>query len=392
MQVPKHILPVIVLSQFLCTSLWFAGNGVMDDLLITFDLAENALGYLTSTVQLGFIIGTLIFALLSIADRYSPSKVFFVCALLGAGFNLGVIWSGNTFYSILFFRFFTGFFLAGIYPVGMKIAADYYEKGLGRSLGFLVGALVLGTAFPHLLKDVKGNFSWEFVLIGTSSLATLGGLAMIGLVPDGPFRKASQKVQLSAIPKIFKAANFRSAAFGYFGHMWELYAFWAFVPTLLGFYNDSHPIEPINIPLWSFLIIGIGGLACVISGNISQRQGVKRVAFISLLLSGICCLVFPFIVDIESPEIYLLFMLFWGMVVIADSPLFSTLVAQNAPVELKGTALTIVNSLGFLITIFSIQLLNGLFATTPRMSVIMLLAVGPTLGLIALRKRTMQAA
>lgn len=142
----KTILPIIVLSQFACTSLWFASNGVMTNLVDTFQLDQNAVGSLTSAIQFGFILGTLTFAILTIADRFSPSRVFFTCAILGALFNTGMIWSGHTISTLLLLRFLTGFCLAGIYPVGMKIAADYYQKGLGLSLGFLVGALVLGTA------------------------------------------------------------------------------------------------------------------------------------------------------------------------------------------------------------------------------------------------------
>ena len=129
----------------------------MPDLSTNFKLAEGALAHLTSAVQLGFIVGTLVFAILTISDRYSPIKVFFFSGLFGALFNAGIIWENNQFYSLLVLRFLSGFFLAGIYPVGMKIAADHYEKGLGRSLGFLVGALVLGTAFPHLLKNLTLN-------------------------------------------------------------------------------------------------------------------------------------------------------------------------------------------------------------------------------------------
>jgi MFS family permease len=157
MKPPKWVLPIIVISQFCCTSLWFAGNGVMVDLVDNFNLNENALGHLTSAVQFGFISGTLIFALLTIADRFSPSKVFFISALLGALCNSLIIIESNVFLSLLLLRFLIGFFLAGIYPVGMKIAADYYDKKLGKSLGFLVGALVLGTSFPHLLRDVLHN-------------------------------------------------------------------------------------------------------------------------------------------------------------------------------------------------------------------------------------------
>ncbi|MGH1387356.1 MFS transporter [Kordia sp.] len=388
MNIPKHILPIIVLSQFFCTSLWFAGNGVMNDLKIHFLLDENALGHITSILQFGFIIGTLIFAILSIADRYAPSRVFFVCALLGALFNIALIWKGNNYTSILIFRFCTGFFLAGIYPVGMKIASDYYEKGLGKSLGFLVGALVLGTAFPHLLKELKGNLPWEFVLVTTSSLAVLGGLLMLVLVPNGPFRKASLNINLLAIPKIFKKQQFRTAAFGYFGHMWELYAFWAFVPIILKMYVEVHPETAFNIPLLSFIIIGIGGFACVVGGYIAQKVGVKKVAFISLLLSCVCCLVSPVIFSFMSPIVFVSFLLFWGMVVIADSPLFSTLVAQNAPLELKGTALTIVNCIGFFITIISILLIDTLRTYINSPTILMILAIGPILGLLALMKKS----
>tara|TARA_R110002012_G_scaffold52891_1_gene135811 strand:+ start:8566 stop:9750 length:1185 start_codon:yes stop_codon:yes gene_type:complete len=387
MKPSKRILPIIVFSQFCCTSLWFAGNGVMRDLVATFGLSESAVGHLTSAVQFGFIVGTLVFAILSIADRFSPSKVFFWCAVLGALFNLGVIWEDNGLVSILSFRFLTGFFLAGIYPVGMKIAADYYEKGLGKSLGYLVGALVVGTAFPHLLKEMTHTLSWKTVLMATSFLAVLGGALMVGMVPDGPFRKPSQKIHLSAFLKVFQNGNFRSAAFGYFGHMWELYAFWAFVPIMLQTYELIHPAATFNIPLLSFLVIGIGGLACVLGGYVSQMAGTKHVAFMALLLSCACCLISPLLFAQESGVLFVAFLILWGMVVIADSPLFSTLVAQNASPEIKGTALTIVNCIGFAITIVSIQLLNEMRIWTSSNTVYMILAVGPMLGLIALASK-----
>src|SRR6056297_2624697 len=195
MKPSKLILPIIVFSQFCCTSLWFAGNGVMRDLVATFGLSESAVGHLTSAVQFGFIVGTLVFAILSIADRFSPSKVFFWCAVLGALFNLGVIWEGNGLASILSFRFFTGFFLAGIYPVGMKKAADYYEKGLGKSLGYLVGALVLGTAFPFLLNGTDFGKDPKLIIVTTSLLTLLGGFVLLLFVPNGPYRKKSTQLQ-----------------------------------------------------------------------------------------------------------------------------------------------------------------------------------------------------
>lgn len=380
----KYILPIIVISQFFCTSLWFAGNAIMSDLVIVFNLNNAALGNLTSAVQLGFITGTLVFALLTISDRFSPSKVFFFCALIGGLFNLGIILENNTLPSLLTFRFFTGFFLAGIYPVGMKIAADYFQKGLGKSLGFLVGALVIGTAFPHLLKGIASEFPWHYVIIFTSSIASLGGIVMLLLVPDGPYRKQSQKLNFKAWFEVFKNTEFRSAAFGYFGHMWELYAFWAFVPVILGNFLNNHPEVNINISLWSFVIIGLGGISCVVGGYLSNSFGTKKIAFYALLMSCICCLISPLILSIDSVLLLLSFLLFWGLVVIADSPLFSTLIAHNAIPKIKGTALTIVNCIGFAITIISIQLINYLSMHWNPNYVYIILAIGPILGLIAL--------
>lgn len=387
MKQSKIILPIIVFSQFCGTSLWFAGNGVMGDLVLDFGLTGSALANLTSAVQFGFILGTLIFAILTIADRFSPSKVFFISALLGALFNLGIIWEGNGLVSILILRFCTGFFLAGIYPVGMKIAADYYEKGLGKSLSFLVGALVIGTAFPHLAKEMTAGFSWKSVMIITSALAASGGILILLVIPNGPYRKSGRKLDLTAFVGVFRNPKFRSAAFGYFGHMWELYAFWAFVPIMLNTYAVNHTEVDFNIPLWSFIIIGIGGLACVLGGYTAQKAGAKRTAFTALLLSCICCLVSPLVFVADSGNLFIGFLLFWGMVVIADSPLFSTLVAQNVSAQIIGTALTIVNCIGFSITLISIQLLNVLQAYINPIYLYTILALGPALALIALYQK-----
>jgi len=383
----RIVLPIIVIAQFCCTSLWFAGNGVMGDLIATFQLDDSALGHLTSAVQFGFISGTLIFAILTISDRFSPSKVFLISALVGALFNLGIIWEGNSLTSILALRFLTGFFLAGIYPVGMKIAADHFEKGLGKSLGFLVGALTLGTAFPHLAKDLTASLPWKAVLLLTSLLATFGGLLMILLVPNGPYRVPAKKLDLSAFVGVFRNADFRSAAFGYFGHMWELYAFWTFVPVMLATYFKAHTQGATNIPLLSFMVIGIGGIGCAAGGYLSQVLGVKRVAFAALLLSCLCCLVSPWMFTTQSAPLFVGFLLFWGTFVIMDSPLFSTLVAHNANPEVKGTALTIVNCIGFAITIVSIQILTYLQDLFEPTYIYLVLAIGPIIGLIALNKK-----
>lgn len=386
MKHPPYILPLIIFSQFCGTSLWFAGNGVMSDLVNTFGLSADALAHLTSAVQFGFISGTLVFALLTIADRFSPSAVFGISALIAAGANLAITWEGHQLWSLLMLRFATGFFLAGIYPVGMKIAADYYQKGLGKSLGYLVGALVLGTAFPHLLKSLGGDFPWKAVLWITTGLAVVGGLSLWLLVPDGPHRTASKQLDLLAFFKVFQKRDFRAAAFGYFGHMWELYAFWAFVPLMLETYAANHPAMASSISLLSFCIIALGGPACVIGGYLSLRYGSKTIATIALALSGLCCLCSPLFFQVDHPVLFLGFLLFWGMVVIADSPLFSTMVAQNAVKEIKGTALTIVNCIGFSITIISIQFLNLLKTQIDNHYLFLLLALGPAVGLWVLSK------
>ena len=260
----KRILPIIVISQFCCTSLWFAGNAVLNDLIENFSLPNSALENLTSAVQFGFITGTFLFALFTIADRFSPSKVFYLCALLGAICNAGLILKFNTLSTLLIIRFLTGFFLAGIYPIGMKIAADYYRKGLGNALGFLVGALVLGTALPHLLKDSMHSFSWETVLLSISGLSIFGGCLLVVFVNNGPYHKKGTSLDLTICFKLFKNNPFRKASFGYFGHMWELYTFWAFVPILLKTYSELYTTVQYNIPLLSFCVIGIGSIACVL--------------------------------------------------------------------------------------------------------------------------------
>ena len=383
----KIILPVIVLSQFCCTSLWFVGNAIINDLILKFNLESTALGNLTSAIQFGFIIGTFIFAILTISDRFSPSKVFFVSAVIAALFNALMAFGFQNLLSLMLLRFLTGFFLAGIYPVGMKIASDYYKKGLGKTLGFLVGALVLGTAFPHVLNGYKGIVYWELMLYITSGLALFGGLLIFLLVPDGPYKRTLQRFDITLFYKIFKIKKFRSAAFGYFGHMWELYAFWAFVPVLLKYYIDYHQKNHFNLPLLSFSIIAVGSLGCVASGYLSQRFLTKKVARTILALSCICCLVSPLLFMLESEIVFITFLMFWGIVVIADSPLFSTLVAQNVNSEYKGTALTIVNSIGFAITIISIQFINYLQSIIEAKYLFLILAIGPIFGLYALYKK-----
>lgn len=381
---PAWVLPVIIFSQFAGTSLWFAGNAVIKDLKNGFSLGNSAVEDLTSAVQLGFILGTLVFAVLSLADRYPPSKVFFYSSLLGALANVAIIFLAGGFTGLMLFRFLTGFFLAGIYPVGMKISADWYEKGLGNALGLLVGALVLGTSFPHLLKTLStAGLPWKTLIVATSVLAAFGGVLVYLLIPDGPYRKPMSRFELSGVFKVFKDSAFRSSAIGYFGHMWELYSFWAFIPLILTIYQKNNDGITFNIPLWSFLIIAIGGVGCAIGGKLSLRAGSSKIAFYALLLSGLSCLVSPIMFYLDSPW-FLAFLLLWGLAVVTDSPQFSTLVAQTAPQKMKGTALTIVNSIGFAITIVSLQFLKQIATWFHETNMFIWLAIGPAVGCLSI--------
>lgn len=380
----KRVLPVIVISQFFCTSVWFAGNAILPDLTIHFHLEKSNLAHFISAVQFGFIAGTFTFAFLGIVDRFVGTRMFFVCSVLAAVCNVSIMILNTNEGILLVSRFLTGFFLAGIYPVGMKIASDHYQKGLGKSLGLLVGALVLGTAFPHFLKGFNTNYSWKFVLITTSSLSILGGLMMLLLVPKGAFSTIGKKIDFNTISKGFRIQNFRKPALGYFGHMWELYTFWAFLPALILTYKTKNNLPEINVSQWSFIIIASGSVACVISGYLSQDFGTKRVALSALFLSTCCCLISPLFLTYANTCVLFLFLLFWGMVVIADSPLFSTLVAQNAPIESKGTLLTITNCFGFSLTIISIQLFGSMAEFINNEYLFVFLAIGPILGLSAM--------
>ena len=215
----SRVFFIVVFSQFCGTSLWFATNAILPQLQSQYGWESSALGHLTSVIQLGFIIGTLVFALSGITDRISPSKIFFVSSLIAAACNALVLLDDSSFGLVLISRGLTGFFLAGIYPVGMKIAADWNEQGLGHWLGALVGALVLGTAFPHALKLIPQFIDPTVLVTSVSFLAIVGGCSIYLFVQDGPYRKPATRFSFSEIKSVFKTSSFRAPAFGYFGHM-----------------------------------------------------------------------------------------------------------------------------------------------------------------------------
>jgi MFS family permease len=381
---PRRILPVIVVTQFAGTSLWFASNGILPDLERSWGLGANATGYTTSAVQLGFIAGTLAFAFFALSDRFSPRPVFFTCALAGSIANLCIYLFAGGLVSLMVLRFVTGVFLAGIYPVGMKIAASWFERGLGEALGYLVGAVVMGTAFPHLLRAFSVSPSWSAVIVAISMVSAAGGIAMLLLVPDGPNLTSGARFDPTALATIFREPNLRASACAYWGHMWELYAVWAFVPVVLATYTAKTGVV-LDVSLWSFVIIGAGGAGCALGGILSNRLGSARVAAWALGASCLCCLFSPLAFALP-PALFIAGLVFWGIAVVADSPQYSALTAQTAPAHLVGSALTVVVSVGFLITIPSIQLVNWLLQVIPPSYVFLPLVPGPVLGMIALAR------
>lgn len=308
-----------------------------------------------------------------------------VCACLAALSNLTLIVPQLNVTGLLIARFGTGFFLAGIYPVGMKIAADYYEKGLGKALGFLVGALVLGTAFPFLIKGTSWANDSDSVIKLTSGITVMGGLLLLGLVPNGPYRVASTSLQINAGPRLFKNYDFKKAAFGYFGHMWELYAFWAFTPIAIQWFAIETGSD-ISVFLWTGIVIAFGGLSCALGGTIAHSLGSKKVALTALIVSGVFCFISP-VLFLLHQYLFLASWCLWGIAVTADSPQFSNLVASSVAPQLKGTALTIVNCLGYAITIISIQLLGLLQNSIPINLLYIPLGLGPLLGVYYLIKQ-----
>jgi MFS family permease len=373
----------IAVAQLLGTSLWFSANSAADDLRRAWGASVSDIGILTSAVQLGFILGTLVFALSGLADRFPASRIFSVCALLGAMFNACFAWLSTGIASGAVFRFAVGICLAGIYPIGMKLIVSWVPDRTGSALAYLVGMLTLGTALPHGLRQVGAAWKWQYVTGTSSALAVLAAL-LIYFLGDGPhlaLRKSLPGVRMGGVLSAFASRDFRAAALGYFGHMWELYAFWTIVPLLIMRTSLNLNLGNVKVSGLAFAIIAAGAFGCVLGGLFTHRWGSARVAAISLSLSGLCCFIFAVGWRTFPPLALLALFLLWGAAVVADSPQFSALSARACPPNLVGAALAIQISIGFAITIVSIALATGLFDRLGA-SVSWLLLPGPLLGLI----------
>lgn len=377
------ILSIIVLSQFFGTSLWFSSNAVLSKIAEAHHLqTNNLLANLTIATQVGFILGSLLYALFNIADKYKANLVFSLSVLFAALANASIIIPNLNFETVFLSRFLTGFFLAGVYPVGMKIAAFYFPKTISNALGVLVGALVLGTGFPHLTASLNYNLPWKSVVLTSSTLAILGGLMMLFL--NTPSKKQVQKLNFSIIPQLFKRKAFTQASIGYFGHMWELYTFWAFIPLLITNYTQQHQLNT-NTSLWSFIVITFGTLGCIFAGKKALKHGNNKIAQLALYSSAICCVLCPLFFNLPIFA-FIPFLLFWGFFVVADSPLLSSMVNNNCIKDFNGTALTLSTSIGFTVTIISIYLFNYLLNFIAIEYIFMFLAIGPVFSLWSLKK------
>lgn len=379
----RNPVPVIVLAQLFGTSLWFSANSAADDLIRTWGITPADIGTLTNAVQLGFILGTLSFAVSGLADRFPASRIFAISAVLGALFNAAFALSATDMSSGMPLRFAVGLCLAGVYPLGMKLVVSWVPERAGSALAQLVGMLTLGTALPHGIRLAGAGWSWPATILVSSGLALVAA-TMILQLGDGPHlnrRHNAPPLRLGRVFYAFSAVEFRASALGYFGHQWELYAFWTLVPSLVVL-SGLAATQTTALSGISFAIIGIGALGCLLGGWWSQRIGSARVAATALGISALCCATFP-LSDGWPAWLKISLLLLWGASVVADSPHFSALSARACPPEIVGSALAFQNSIGFAITMLSIQLGTAWIADWGN-HIAWLLLPGPLLGLLGL--------
>jgi MFS family permease len=377
------MLAVVSVAQFLGMTLWFSATAVTTLLIDHFQIAPGHAAWLTMAVQAGFVAGTLLSALLNVADVLNARVLMFIGSLVGACANAAVLVAPGGM-AVIGLRFVTGASLALVYPPAMKIAAGWFKDSRGFALGLLIGALTLGKAFPYLLTALFGS-EWRAPMLLASVLALLGGTLVLLTVRDGPFVAPTAPFDPHAIRKVFGSRGARLATYGYLGHMWELYAMWTWVGvfatasfTAYGISDAGHAGS-----IAAFVAIASGAAGCGLAGYIADRAGRARVAMWAMLVSAACALLTAAVFG-RSPILLYALIVLWGFSVVADSAQFSALVSEYAPRDHVGTALTLQTCVGFLLTMVTIEGLPRVAAATSWQWASLLLVPGPLLGAYAM--------
>jgi len=377
-------LGLVGVAELFAMTLWFSGSAVGPELAAMWDLTPAETAWLTNAVQLGFVVGALLSASLTIADVVRPRRLFAGSAFAGAAATAliaGVVDSGPP---AIFLRFLTGVTLAGVYPTGMKMMASWFRRGRGLAIGVLVGALTVGSAAPHLLRAAGGIGRPRLVLFGTAGIAALGGLLVLAY-EDGPHQPETAPFDPGAVRRIVGDRGVVLANAGYFGHMWELYAVWTWIPFYLAASLDvSGTANPERLAaLLAFCTIAIGGVGAWLAGSAADRWGRTVVTSASMAISGAACVLAGAVFG-ARPIVLVPFVLVWGFAIVADSAQFSAAVSELAEESYVGSALTLQTAVGFLITIGSIQLVPIVRDAVGWRWAFAPLVVGPLLGTLAM--------
>jgi MFS family permease len=378
--------------MFLGMTLWFSATAANAAIVAEFHLTSGQTAWLTMAVQGGFVIGTLVSAILNLPDVINARRLFAIGCLIAAASNAALIGAGGA-PMLIALRVATGGALAWVYPPGMKIAAGWFQERRGAALGVVVGALTIGSAFPHLLAAASATVPWRTLMVAASALALVGGALVIVCVDDGPYVAASARFDPSAAARVFADRRTRLATLGYLGHMWELYAVWtwiaAFAAASVGASGASTPASPAGSAV-AFATIASGAIGSAAAGWFADTVGKARIAAWAMIVSGACCAVAGFLFH-APPALLFVFAVVWGVAVVADSAQLSALVAEFSPRDHVGTALTLQTCTGFLLTMASIRLLPVAAQAIGWQWVFVCLVPGPVLGVLALRGLTKAA-